>query len=557
MHRVKQQSHIYIYIYIIVALISSLLVNVVAISSNAYTLSYSSDIGVSFTFLPTLKIILSSNDCGSGTGGLCINNLSPGTASDSNILTITVLNNTGNGYTLGASVGDDTISSGRFDTRNLVHSNSSITSSFASIDTNASIASNTGLSDNTWGYAFMDETMSNPTWSSYSGLPLYSSTIPATLKTSLSPATSAEGDKIKFKIAAKSSVSQSSGEYNNVINFTITTQPIPVTLSMAYENAGKQKLNGYFKLQDMTPDICNATEVLDEASQMQAIDIRDNKVYWITKLQDGHCWMTQNLDLNLDSTKTYTPDDTDLTANWTPLRSTINAVTNATTAGSITGWNNDANTPYSVDTGNYYWKNIPFYASSICDQTIGGVTYQGCNYLVKTNNASWATYFSTTPYASNGTHGHVGNYYNFSAAVASNNTSSYTTSTFANPANNPPNSICPKGWRLPTITNATPDYSQAGSKNEFSRLAYLYGNYTGNTSIGSEGIEKAPLYYPRSGYVNSLILYGAGLSGYGWSSTVSTSTEAYYLGLRSDGIFPHYLHPNIRMYGHPVRCLAR
>ena len=303
--------------------------------------------------MPTLKIILSSNDCGSGTGGLCINNLSPGTASDSNILTITVLNNTGNGYTLGASVGDDTISSGRFDTRNLVHSNSSITSSFASIDTNASIASNTGLSDNTWGYAFMDETMNNPTWSSYSGLPLYSSVAPATLKTSLSPATSAEGDKIKFKIAAKSSVSQSSGEYNNVINFTITTQPIPITLSMAYENAGKQKLNGYFKLQDMTMDICNATEVLDEGSQTQLIDIRDNKVYWATKLQDGHCWMTQNLDLNLSSSVALTNADTDLNtvASWTPVRSTINAVTDASTPGSITGWTNDANTPYSVDTG--------------------------------------------------------------------------------------------------------------------------------------------------------------------------------------------------------------
>ena len=509
--------------------------------------------------MPTLKIILSSNDCGSGTGGLCINNLSPGTASDSNILTITVLNNTGNGYTLGASVGDDTISSGRFDTRNLVHSNSSITSSFASIDTNASIASNTGLSDNTWGYAFMDETMNNPTWSSYSGLPLYSSTIPATLKTSLSPATSAEGDKIKFKIAAKSSVSQSSGEYNNVINFTITTQPIPVTLSMAYENAGKQKLNGYFKLQDMTPEICNATEVLDEGSQTQLIDVRDNKVYWATKLQDGHCWMTQNLDLNLSTSTALTNQDTDLNtvASWTPVRSTINAVTNASTAGSIQGYTNDPNTPYSVDTGDYYWKNTPFYDSSICSKTIGEIPNQGCNYLVKTNNASWANYFSTAPHASNGTHGHVGNYYNFSAAVASNNTSSYTASTSANPANNPPNSICPKGWRLPTITSQSPAYTQAGSKDEFSRLAYLYDNYIGNTSISSEGIEKAPLYYPRSGAVRASILYFAGYSGSGWSSTVSTSTDAYHLGFNSGVVGPQFVSTNDRVAGFPVRCLAR
>ncbi|MBR2543292.1 hypothetical protein IKF03_01680, partial [Candidatus Saccharibacteria bacterium] len=336
-----------------------------------------------------------------------------------------------------------------------------------------------------------------------------------------------------------------------------------ITLSDAYEKTGKTKVtvgdSSYYKLQDMTPEICNMTEVLDEPGQTQLLDIRDNKVYWATKLQDGHCWMTQNLDLNLSTSTALTNQDTDLNtvASWTPMRSTINAVTNASTSGSITGWNNDYNTPYSVDAGDYYWKNLPFYASSICNQTIGGEPHQGCNYLVKTNNASWATYFSITPYADNGTHGHVGNYYNFSAAVASNSTTSYTASTFANPANNSPNSICPKGWRLPTITSAAPDYTQAGSKDEFSRLAYLYGNYTGNTSISNEGIEKAPLYYPRSGFVHSSILYGAGHSGHGWSSTVSTSTGAYDLGFVSGIVGPQGVGTDHRMYGFPVRCVAR
>ncbi|MBR2543203.1 hypothetical protein IKF03_01200, partial [Candidatus Saccharibacteria bacterium] len=309
-------------------------------------------------------------------------------------------------------------------------------------------------------------------------------------------------------------------------------------------------------MQEMTSEICDATPV---GTERQLTDIRDNKVYWVAKLADNHCWMTQNLDLNLSSSVALTSDTTDLNTvtSWTPVRSTINAVTNASTSGSITGWVNDFNTPYSVDTGDYYWKNTPFYNSNICDQTVGEVTYQGCNYLVKTNNASWATYFSTTPYASNGTHGHVGNYYNFSAAVASNDTSSYATSTMANIASNPQNSICPKGWRLPIITSQSPAYTQAGSKDEFSRLAYLYGNYRGNVSISSEGIEKAPLYYPRTGYVNRSILYHAGSSGYGWSSTVSTSTNAYYLGFASSVVNPQHVLTNIRAFGFPVRCLAR
>ncbi|MBR2543383.1 hypothetical protein IKF03_02205, partial [Candidatus Saccharibacteria bacterium] len=353
---------------------------------------------------------------------------------------------------------------------------------------------------------------------------------------------------------------QSSGEYNNVINFTITTQPIPVTLSMAYENAGKQKLNGYYKLQDMTVDICNATEVLDEGSQTQLIDVRDNKVYWATKLQDGHCWMTQNLDLNLSTSTALTNQDTDLNtvASWTPVRSTINAVTNASTSGSITGWNNDASTPYSIDTGDYYWKNTPFYGSSICNRTVGGVVRQGCNYITKASGTGpdWATYFSTTPYASNGTHGHVGNYYNFSAAVASNNTSSYTTSTFDNIANNPPNSICPKGWRLPTITSATPNYTVAGSKDEFSRLAHLYDGYVGNASISSEGLEKSPLYYSRSGISFNSELYRAGDSGYGWSSTVGNRTDAYYFAFNPSEIGLQLVY-TYREAGLAIRCLAR
>ncbi|MBR2543151.1 hypothetical protein IKF03_00905, partial [Candidatus Saccharibacteria bacterium] len=311
-------------------------------------------------------------------------------------------------------------------------------------------------------------------------------------------------------------------------------------------------------MQEMTSEICDATPV---GTERQLTDIRDNKVYWVAKLADNHCWMTQNLDLNLDSSVALTSDTTDLNtvSSWTPIRSTINAVTNESTSGSITGWSNDANTPYSVDTGNYYWKNTPFYNSSLCDKTLNGLPLQGCNYLTKAagTGPDWATYFATTPYASNGTHGHVGNYYNWSAAVASNDTSSYTASTFANPANNPPNSICPKGWRLPTITSAAPDYTQAGSKDEFSRLAYLYANYAGNTSISSEGLEKAPLYYPRSGNVNSSILLRAGDSGFGWSSTVGISTGAHYLGFFSSTIYPQGVASNNRTAGFPVRCVAR
>ncbi|MBR2543662.1 hypothetical protein IKF03_03680, partial [Candidatus Saccharibacteria bacterium] len=302
----------------------------------------------------------------------------------------------------------------------------------------------------------------------------------------------------------------------------------------------------------MTSEICDATPV---GTERQLTDIRDNKVYWVAKLADNHCWMTQNLDLNLSSSVALTSDTTDLNtvSSWTPVRSTINAVTNASTPGSITGWVNDFNTPYSVDTGDYYWRNTPFYDSNLCNKTVGGVNYQGCNYVTKAD-ANWKNYFSTTPYASNGTHGHVGNYYNWSAAVASNDTSAYTADTMANIANNPPNSICPKGWRLPTITSASPDYTQNGSRDEFSRLAYLYDNYTGNT-VSSEGLEKAPLYLSRAGNVNGGTFYSAGHYEHVWSSSVRSATSAYDLGFGSGGVGPQL--SIIRYGGFNVRCLAR
>ncbi len=48
-------------------------------------------------------------------------------------------------------------------------------------------------------------------------------------------------------------------------------------------------------MQQMSDQICTNTK---ENKTKQLIDIRDNKKYWVTKLKDGNCWMTQNLAYN-------------------------------------------------------------------------------------------------------------------------------------------------------------------------------------------------------------------------------------------------------------------
>ena len=52
-------------------------------------------------------------------------------------------------------------------------------------------------------------------------------------------------------------------------------------------------------MQQMSDQICTNTK---ENKSKQLIDIRDGKSYWVTKLKDGNCWMTQNLDYDITTT---------------------------------------------------------------------------------------------------------------------------------------------------------------------------------------------------------------------------------------------------------------
>ena len=292
-----------------------------------------------------------------------------------------------------------------------------------------------------------------------------------------------------------------------------------------------------FLIQDMTPEICASATVIN--SEALVLDIRDQKSYWIAKLADGKCWMTQNLDLNLDSTKTYTHNDTDLgwgsdttTTSWTPTRSTI-PTSNISSSGSISGWTNSDTDPYSVDTGNWYWTDT-WYTSTTN------------NYL----NGNAGDKFSQTPYPGNGLHGHVGNYYNWTAAIASNDSSSYASSTYEDTSNNPQNSICPAGWRLPTIYNSVTD-----SKNEFRYLLDQYNAYVTSGSERDRTLAANPLWFVRGGRVYSGSLDYSGFNGFYWSSTVYSSNYAYRLYFNSGNVTP--ANYDGRYYGWSVRCVAR
>ena len=282
-------------LYIVVILLS--IINTINFN-NASALSYSSEVGVGFTFNPTLSVSLSSSD-------LVISNLVPGSSADSNSINVSVATNASHGYTLSATVGD-----GTHDNSNLTHSNN--TNVFSSIAIDADLSSLDEDEDtNIWGYSYKDNTAELSAWSNYNGLSSSSNTI---LLDNNNTADSTGG--IDFKIAAKASSTQASGTYTGVINFTTVSNVAPMSLLDSFIASGAEQLNGYFKMQDMTHSICSNVDI--EESELQLIDVRDNKIYWVAKLKDGNCWMTQNLDLDMSSNTTLNSDTTDLNAIYNP-----------------------------------------------------------------------------------------------------------------------------------------------------------------------------------------------------------------------------------------------
>ena len=329
----------------------------------------------------------------------------------------------------------------------------------------------------------------------------------------------AEGSSFTTTYAVYASSSQYAGTYQGQVKYLLT-HPYSTNEHIYY-------------MQEV--DTWKNTLALEQS--VQAIDKRDGKKYWVTKLKDGNVWMTQNLDFDIVSdeqdptkTKTLTSEDTDLTDHsLTGAYSQTNGYNYDSTTG-ITSW-----TPVS---------------------TAKTINFEGTTVTGWQNN-------STEPYSANKTddtetsHISLGNYYNWSAAIASNNSSSLTQDTISNISDNPKNSICPKGWRLPTISSQSA--GDTSSTNEFAKLNYLYNNdkISGdNSNPADTGLINSPLWFMKSGYVASYPgLGGLQTEANYWSSTVYDSSKAYRLLFRSDKVDTAYVIN--RYFGWSVRCVAR
>lgn len=224
-------------------------------------------------------------------------------------------------------------------------------------------------------------------------------------------------------------------------------------------------------MQDMTPEVCAKSA---EGDTKRLVDTRDGKMYWVAKLADGNCWMTQNLDLDLSTSKTLTSADTNIPSNWTPKTSTTTTISG-----------------YNSDTGKSYNPGDKYYEGS---------------------------YSASDPTTM---HYHVGNYYQWSAATAGYTGTSQSTQ-----------SICPKGWTLP-------------SQSQFQQLI--------NSGLSGSNFMNAPYYLLRGGYLFDSSLGDAGSYGDYWSSTPIGSSNAYRLYFFSGYVLTDR---DGRYYGQSVRCVA-
>ena len=394
-----------------------------------------------------------------------------------------------------------------------------------------------GFGANTWGYNLGKDAATDAT--TYQAVPITATAPQATTAGPTLGDGALAADTYNLNFGALINSDLPSGTYTNTVTVSVVANPAYVP-----------NLTQISNMQDMTTEICNASTV---GQTNRLTDTRDGKLYWVAKLADNQCWMTQNLDFDIPAggltnenglaAKTDIPDGIvwDSSNDYAPQ---------ATTTGSIFFSTSSTGT-YSYDPG-YYVKSDPDGYDSYCDG-VSGLNSSSCTSAGWVNVGEGSGYTALTEEQADSTssgsltyevtvvdeqaktydaHYLVGNYYQWNAATAGTGGTDVV-------GEDATDSICPKGWKLPT-----PNNSNSGS----------FGGLVG--SLNSTTITQAPYYFNPSGYVDSGSLWLAGNEGDYWSSTAhSSASNAYLLYFYLDNVGPSGI--SLRYYGRSVRCLAR
>ena len=251
-------------------------------------------------------------------------------------------------------------------------------------------------------------------------------------------------------------------------------------------------------------DVATWGSTLTQGNTMKAVDKRDGQEYTVARLADNKIWMTKNLNL----------------AGGTEITSELSNVPDGYTLPTANGFQSGNKLPASSTSGFNNDTKAFVYNSTKTSGTDCG--RPGCY-----------------------------SYYSWTAATAGSGLSITADNSDA------PYSICPKGWKLPSIrTTSVADWK---TKSDFYQLAVAYGMDPSSTSQSTAKFynQAGPGTTPNfllTGYYYNGSFYGRGSGGHYWSSTSGNSTIANYLYFYSSGVYSATNHD--RRYGSAVRCIA-
>ncbi len=356
-------------------------------------------------------------------------------------------------------------------------------------------------------------------------------------------------DSYDLNIAVAVDASLPAGGYRNGIVVSAVANPISIS-----------GFKSIYYMQEMTPEICAEAKEHEEG---QLVDKRDHKIYWVGKLKDGNCWMTQNLDLDLSTDIALTPEDTNVTENWTPQEST--STESYWVENPLAHNTNPIN---SYDPGFFVVKNPSLVANCTSRKNLAGcANFQNVSQY---HPGFIATETNAVDSASSTYDAHylVGNYYQPNAALVGKGTADNINKQFTE-------DICPKNWSLPSGTKAT------GLDNfrdvDLYKLVAVYGwdsDYQPNTSWenfyftplssnpNNTSLTSAPLYFT---YTGNITASGSDTS----LSQINNTNNIQYLAASKAGRFTSValvvtgerLYPGTisvwSNYGLPVRCVAK
>lgn len=408
-----------------------------------------------------------------------------------------------------------------------------------------------GFTANTWGYSLTAATANDATVYH----PISSLDQPMLAG---GGATQTNGDTYHLTFGAKIDQALPAGQYSNRVAVSVIANPLEIT-----------KLSELTYMQDMSSDICANTGEITVGNEIekQLIDVRDGKKYWVAKLADQNCWMTQNLALELNKeTLPLTSSTSDVEQDWNPTSETsFNIPTTAAPYNGTASWN----------LGNYVLATPQH---PICNEI---TEYSQCSLFQDVTNwlpnftaqtGQWNDYYGYI--AANATtqtydpHYTVGNFYQYNTATAGSSTISNDPSTIAG-LSDAKDSICPKGWQLPVSGSwSYPD--TINREDSFYQLIKSYGYPTidmwAQTSWALETpfkmtehnyVVNNPIYFVAVGMINmeNLKIHGASGWGYNWTST--NTGKDWLMPVNSYNASKIYISEIRSGNALPVRCLAK